>query len=240
VSLTPVVHLELRISPRIFEKIRNGSIGILRGLGETDSWKKQKSKISRHCPFKHPVIIHPTSPLMHITIIHLCFCILPSLQYTMYHFPDMYCTCMDSWLCSTFCTVHQYLYLLVYLSQSCLLYNLPVSISGWKLTRTLSAVSYCTLETVLTLDVVPDVPLSSNCTKIDSSLLQYLVHHFSEAVPIESFSGSTVPAPVPLISTHTRIEFCINTVPFVAYVYYDLDWVLSIYCTVSTCSSVRQ
>jgi hypothetical protein len=35
-----VVHLELRISPRIFEKIRNDSIGILRGLGETDSWKK--------------------------------------------------------------------------------------------------------------------------------------------------------------------------------------------------------
>jgi hypothetical protein len=37
VSATPVVHLELRISPRIFEKIRNGPIGILRGLGETDS-----------------------------------------------------------------------------------------------------------------------------------------------------------------------------------------------------------
>jgi hypothetical protein len=36
VSATPVVHLELRISPRIFEKIRNGPIGILRGLGETD------------------------------------------------------------------------------------------------------------------------------------------------------------------------------------------------------------
>jgi hypothetical protein len=37
VSTTPVVYLELRISPRIFEKIRNGPIGILRGLGETDS-----------------------------------------------------------------------------------------------------------------------------------------------------------------------------------------------------------
>ena len=36
VSATPVVHLELRISPRIFEKIRNGRIGILRCLGETD------------------------------------------------------------------------------------------------------------------------------------------------------------------------------------------------------------
>jgi hypothetical protein len=35
-STTLVVHLELRISPRIFVKIRNGLIGILRGL-ETDS-----------------------------------------------------------------------------------------------------------------------------------------------------------------------------------------------------------
>jgi hypothetical protein len=32
-----VVNLELRISPRIFEKIRNGPNGILRGLGETYS-----------------------------------------------------------------------------------------------------------------------------------------------------------------------------------------------------------
>ncbi len=39
-STTPVVHLELWISPRIFEKIRNSPNGILRGLGETDSWKK--------------------------------------------------------------------------------------------------------------------------------------------------------------------------------------------------------
>jgi hypothetical protein len=32
-----VAILELRISPRIFEKIRNGPNGILGGLGETDS-----------------------------------------------------------------------------------------------------------------------------------------------------------------------------------------------------------
>jgi hypothetical protein len=54
VSATPVVHLELRISPRIFEKIRNGSIGILRGLGETDSWKKTEVEnlvaLSLRCP----------------------------------------------------------------------------------------------------------------------------------------------------------------------------------------------
>ncbi len=33
-SLTPVANLELRISPRIFEKIRNDPNGILRGLGD--------------------------------------------------------------------------------------------------------------------------------------------------------------------------------------------------------------
>ncbi len=37
VSLTPVVLLDFRISPRIFEKIRNGPNGILWGWGETDS-----------------------------------------------------------------------------------------------------------------------------------------------------------------------------------------------------------
>jgi hypothetical protein len=37
VSLTPVVHLDLRISPRIFEKNRNDPNVIIRGLGEGDS-----------------------------------------------------------------------------------------------------------------------------------------------------------------------------------------------------------
>ena len=56
VSLTPVANLPpvstrpaelvakftsgMKVAPRIFEKIRNGPNGILRGLGETDSWKK--------------------------------------------------------------------------------------------------------------------------------------------------------------------------------------------------------
>jgi hypothetical protein len=35
--VTPVVHPELRIPPRIFEKLRNGAIGIIRGFGEYDS-----------------------------------------------------------------------------------------------------------------------------------------------------------------------------------------------------------
>jgi hypothetical protein len=37
VSLTPVVHLDLRISPRSFEKSRNDPNVIFRGLGEGDS-----------------------------------------------------------------------------------------------------------------------------------------------------------------------------------------------------------
>ena len=36
VSLTPMVYLKPRISPRIFEKNRNDRSGILRCLGETD------------------------------------------------------------------------------------------------------------------------------------------------------------------------------------------------------------
>jgi hypothetical protein len=36
VSTTPVVNLELGISPRIFEKFRNGPNGILWGWGGTD------------------------------------------------------------------------------------------------------------------------------------------------------------------------------------------------------------
>ncbi len=44
VSLTPVANLELRISPRIFEKIRNDPNCIIRGLGETDSRKKPEAK----------------------------------------------------------------------------------------------------------------------------------------------------------------------------------------------------
>jgi hypothetical protein len=43
VSTTPVVHLELRISPKIFEKIRSGPNGIIRGLGETEKTRSRKS-----------------------------------------------------------------------------------------------------------------------------------------------------------------------------------------------------
>jgi hypothetical protein len=52
VSLTSVANLELWISPRIFEKIRNDPNGILRAWGKLIHEKNQKSKISWHCPCK--------------------------------------------------------------------------------------------------------------------------------------------------------------------------------------------
>jgi hypothetical protein len=39
-----VANHELRISPRIFEEIRNGPNGIIGSLGETDSRKKPEAK----------------------------------------------------------------------------------------------------------------------------------------------------------------------------------------------------
>ncbi len=47
VSLTPVANLELRISPRIFEKIRNGLYRILWGWGGNWFMKRTRSKKSR-------------------------------------------------------------------------------------------------------------------------------------------------------------------------------------------------
>jgi hypothetical protein len=46
VSTTPVVNLELRISPRIFEKLRKGPNEILWGWGKLIDEKNQKQKIS--------------------------------------------------------------------------------------------------------------------------------------------------------------------------------------------------
>ncbi len=47
VPLILVVHLDLRISPRAFEEIKNGPNGILWGWGKTVSWKKTRVKKSR-------------------------------------------------------------------------------------------------------------------------------------------------------------------------------------------------
>jgi hypothetical protein len=46
VSTTPVVNLELRISPRIFEKIRNGPKEYSGAGGKLIDEKNQKQKIS--------------------------------------------------------------------------------------------------------------------------------------------------------------------------------------------------
>ncbi len=49
-----VVHLELRISPQIFEKILNGPNGISGAWGKLIHVENLKSKISWHCPFNFP------------------------------------------------------------------------------------------------------------------------------------------------------------------------------------------
>jgi hypothetical protein len=44
VSLRPVIKIDSLISPRIFEKNQNGPNGILRGPGDTDSWKNPEGE----------------------------------------------------------------------------------------------------------------------------------------------------------------------------------------------------
>ncbi len=44
VSLTPLINIHSRKSPWIFEKIWDGPNGVLRGPGDTDSWKKLEAE----------------------------------------------------------------------------------------------------------------------------------------------------------------------------------------------------
>ncbi len=54
------MHLDLRISPQIFGKIQNDTNVNFRDLGEDDSWKKLKQKVSLHCPFNCPRLSRQT------------------------------------------------------------------------------------------------------------------------------------------------------------------------------------
>ncbi len=58
-SMTPVVHLELLISPWIFKKIQNDPNWIFMGLGKLIHEKNLNSKISWHCPFKEEWMFFP-------------------------------------------------------------------------------------------------------------------------------------------------------------------------------------
>jgi hypothetical protein len=55
VSFTQVVHLDLRISTRIFEKNVNVSYSIIRGLGETNPFRKPEVEKKSHgtVPLNH-------------------------------------------------------------------------------------------------------------------------------------------------------------------------------------------
>ncbi len=63
VSLTPVANLELRISPRIFEKFETTLIVYSGAWEKLIHEKNQKSKISWHCPFKPTYRISETCPV---------------------------------------------------------------------------------------------------------------------------------------------------------------------------------
>ncbi len=82
------VHLELRISPRSFEKIQNGSNGILMGLGETDPLKNQKSKISWHCPLKVFIIYLSGIMVLHVFLLYL-YSMMTLNAFTSLPFPDL-------------------------------------------------------------------------------------------------------------------------------------------------------
>ncbi len=54
VSLIPAVHLDLQLSPQIFEKIQSDPDIIFRGVGKDDSGKKHEAKnLVTTIPFKH-------------------------------------------------------------------------------------------------------------------------------------------------------------------------------------------
>ena len=55
------------------KKIWNGPNGVLRGLGETDSWKNQKSKISWHCPFQNILFLDKYNLSQSLEFYNFCF-----------------------------------------------------------------------------------------------------------------------------------------------------------------------
>jgi hypothetical protein len=62
-----VVHLDLQISPQIFEKIQNDHDGIVIGSGEDDS-RKTRSKKSRHNVPLDLFLVFPYYPFLKIFI----------------------------------------------------------------------------------------------------------------------------------------------------------------------------
>jgi hypothetical protein len=58
VSTTPVVHLEPRITPRIFEKFERAVMVYSGAWGNLFMKKNQELKISWYCPFKQIEAVH--------------------------------------------------------------------------------------------------------------------------------------------------------------------------------------
>ncbi len=89
VSLTPLINIHLRLSPRIFEKIRNDPNGILRALIYE---KNLKSKILCQTPFKckgNKLEANYFFRSIHINVASVCWqslCILKQLYVDFVHF----------------------------------------------------------------------------------------------------------------------------------------------------------
>ncbi len=101
VSTTPVININSWIFPQIFEKIQNGSNGILGCLGDTDSWKKPEVEnlvsdslegtyaLKIICVFFEYVSIYfrKNAFLAQVTNI------MKSILFVWYTFPIRYCRC---------------------------------------------------------------------------------------------------------------------------------------------------
>jgi hypothetical protein len=71
VSTTPVVHIELRVSPRIFEKFEMALMIYIGAWLKLIHEKNQKSKNSWYCPFKFRVMQEAKIDACTVCSVHL-------------------------------------------------------------------------------------------------------------------------------------------------------------------------
>jgi hypothetical protein len=93
VSLTPLININSRISPRIFEKIQNGLNGILWGLGALIHGKKLRSKTRVRLPviLSHACYLHN---MVHATNLFHPFCLILHVFCIQYGYKDQK-SCVD-------------------------------------------------------------------------------------------------------------------------------------------------
>ncbi len=82
-------HLLANVSANL-RKIRYDPNGILKCTGDTDSWKNRNSKISRHTPFKNPILQTFLSPILSVGQV---YCLPSTSAETVYCRPS----CQSDW-----------------------------------------------------------------------------------------------------------------------------------------------